>query len=312
MSETELRAAPAWVNLSRRGIRLLPRGRYPLMKWLCRSRVAPFDASLGVAGDRIRFVCDLGDNIAREACFMGYYEPQETALVRHLLRPGACFVDVGANWGYFSLLAADLVGERGRVLSLEPHPALFRLLEDNISKNKLAHVEALRVAVADREGELNLAGFRDDEANSGTSRLTSTPVSGSPNFRVVARTLEPLLDERGIGDVDLLKIDIEGAEALVMPTLCEGLAGARYRHILLELHPEALAEQGTSPKAIVEHVLGYGYRAWRIDHSAKTFRRAAYDLPQSPREVLSKLNPGLPFDSWPHVLLVAPGVSPSW
>lgn len=282
------------------------------MKWLCRSSVAPFDTSLGVTSDRIRFICDLRDDIAREACFMGYYEPQETALARHLLRPGMCFVDVGANWGYFTLLAADLVGESGRVLSFEPHPALFGLLERNILKNALAHVTALRIAVADREGEMNLAGFRDEDANSGTSRLTHAPSSDLPNFRVATNLLESLLDERGIRDVDLLKIDIEGAEAFVLPTMSEGLRRARYKHILLELHPAALAEHGTSPTAILERVVSFGYSAWRLDHSAEAFRRAAYNLPQSPREFLSPLDLKLPFDSWPHVLLVAPDVSVSW
>ncbi|HEX8474137.1 MAG TPA: FkbM family methyltransferase [Pyrinomonadaceae bacterium] len=312
MFEIETDAAPAWVNLSRRGIRLLPRGRYPLMKWLCRTRVAPFDVSLGVTNDRIRFICDLRDDIAREACFMGYYEPQETALVRHLLRPGMCFVDVGANWGYFTLLAADLVGKHGRILAIEPHPMLFSLLERNISKNMLPHVTALSVAVADREGEMNLAGFRDEDANSGTSRLTHAPSSTVPNFRVATRLLEPLLDEYGAREVDLIKIDIEGAEGLVLATMSEGLRRAHYKHILLELHPAALAEQGTSPRAIIEHVLSFGYSAWRLDHSAEAFRRAAYNLPQSPQEFLSPLNLEAPFDVWPHVLLVAPDVSVSW
>ena len=54
------------------------------------------------------FECDPRDAIAREVCFTGRYEPQETALVRTILRPGMSFVDVGANWGYFTLLAAWL------------------------------------------------------------------------------------------------------------------------------------------------------------------------------------------------------------
>ena len=312
MAETEKRLAPAWVSLGRKGIRLLPRGRYPLMNWLCRRRVAPFDAPLGVTRDRMRFVCDLGDAIAREACFMGYYEPQETALVRDVLRPGMCFVDVGANWGYYTLLAADLVGARGRVVALEPHPALFRLLESNVSRNRLAQVAALRVAAADHEGEMNLAGFDERGANSGTSRLTEKPDAGATNYRVEARLLEPLLDARGVGDVDLLKIDIEGGEALVLPTLREGLARARFKHILLELHPAALREQGVSASSLIETILSFAYQAWRINHSAEAFRRAAYKLPATPREFLEPLDASAPFDGWPHVLFAAPGIAARW
>jgi FkbM family methyltransferase len=282
------------------------------MKWLSRSRVAPFDTSLGVTGGRIRFTCDLRDCIAREACFMGFYEPQETTLVRHLLRPGMSFVDIGANWGYFTLLAADMVGASGRVLSFEPHPALFDLLERNISKNRLTQVEALRIALADCKGSTNLAGFGDAEENSGTSRITSSPVQGVPNFSVHTALLEPLLNARGLSEIDLLKIDIEGAEALVLPTMSEGFRRARYRHVLLELHPEALKGQGISPEALVECATREGYTAWRLDHSAKASRRAAYKLPRTPEGFLSPLDGAAPLDSWPHVLLVAPHVEPSW
>lgn len=312
MLEVNTKAAPAWVRWSRRGLRLLPRGRYPLMNWLCNRRThAPFEAPLDVTRARLRFTCDLADAISREACFMGYYEPQETVLVKSLLRPGMCFVDVGANWGYYTLLAADLVGPRGRVVAFEPHPALHRLLENNVRRNNLAPVVALQIAAADRRGEMNLAGFDSGAANSGISRLTERPDASVPNYSVATEQLETVLDAQMVGDVDLLKMDIEGAEALVLPTMREGLARARYKHILLELHPSALVERGASASELVEWVLSFGYRAWRLDHSQAAFRRAAYNLPRSPGEFLKPLDASAALDSWPHVLFIAPGVSPS-
>ena len=79
------------------------------------------------------FICDVRDSLMREVCFTGMYEPQETLLAQQLLRRGMTVVDVGANWGYFTLLAAHLVGNRGRVLSLEPDPRMFRLLQQNVA-----------------------------------------------------------------------------------------------------------------------------------------------------------------------------------
>lgn len=312
MAETEIQRAPAWVSWGRSGIRLLPRGRYPLMNWLCRRPTAPFESPLGVTRDRVRFVCDLGDAVAREACFMGHYEPQETVLVRHLLRPGMCFVDVGANWGYFTLLAAHLVGARGRVVAFEPHPELFSLLERNVSANGFEWVTAERAAVGEAEGEKNLAGFDAARANRGLSRLTDGPDAGVPNYRVRTRLLEPCLDAHGVGEVDLLKMDIEGGEAAVLPTMSEGLARARYRYILLELHPRALAAQGRSAASLVETITGHGYRAWRIDHSAKAYRGASYKLPESPAGLLAPHDPAAPLDDWPHLIFVAPHAAPVW
>jgi FkbM family methyltransferase len=308
MSTAETRATPWWVTLSRHAVRALPRGRYPLMSWLCHRPSRPFVTTLDAASPRLSFVCDLRDAIAREACFMGHYEPQETAVVQSLLKPGGCFVDVGANWGYFSLLGAGLVGPAGRVVAFEPHPALFDALTENVRRNHLSQVTALRVAAADRDGEMNLAGFANDGGNSGLSRLTHEPDSSAPNFNVPARLLEGVLDEHGVGPVDLLKMDIEGGEGLVLPTLGRGLSTGRYRHILLELHPAALGQQGRAAASLVEGILGYGYRAWRIDHSREAFRRAAYSLPTSPESFLLPLDSSALLADWPHLLFCAPGV----
>ena len=306
---SELPQAPAWVRLSRRGIRLLPRGRYVLMNWLCRRRAArPFESPLGVTRDRVRFACDLRDAIAREACFMGHYEPLETALVRSLLKPGMTFIDVGANWGYFTLLAASMVGATGRVVSLEPHPTLYRLLEQNVERNRFEWVTTLRVAAAGEEGEMNLAGYAGGDSNRGVSRLTRGVESQGPNYHVKTGRLETLLDDAGVGEVDLLKMDIEGGEGDVIPTLRDGLARARYKHILLELHPRALAAQGIDAAGLVEEIKGQGYRAWRLDHSAETFRRASYKLPDSTEKFLEPLDPREPLGEWPHILFVAPPI----
>ncbi|MET0626549.1 MAG: FkbM family methyltransferase [Pyrinomonadaceae bacterium] len=309
MNAPETRAIPRWVALGRRAVRVLPRGRYPLMSWLCRRPGRPFVSPLDVTRRRLSFVCDLGDAIAREACFMGHYEPQETVVVRSLLGAGGCFVDVGANWGYFTLLAADLVGPAGRVVALEPHPSLFAALEENVGRNRLTRVTPLRVAAADRDGEMNLAGFGRGVENSGVSRLTDEPDPSTPNFNVPTRLLETVLDEHGVGPVDLLKMDIEGGEGLVLPTLAGGLSSGRYRRILLELHPAALARRGQSAAGLVEMLLGYGYRGWRIDHSRAAFRRAAYRLPPSPESFLLPLDPAALTADWPHVLFCAPGVA---
>ncbi len=303
----EVRPTPRWVAWSRRIVRALPRGRYPLMNRLCRRPSRPFVATLDAARPRLSFVCDLRDAIAREACFMGHYEPQETAVVQSLLKPGGCFVDVGANWGYFSLLGAGLVGPAGRVIALEPHPALFATLTENVRRNRLVQVTTLRVAVADRDGEMNLAGFANDDENSGLSRLTDEPDSSVPNFTVPTRLLEEVLDEHGVGPVDLLKMDIEGGEGLVLPTLGNGLSSGRYRHILLELHPAALRRQGRNAANLIEGLLGYGYRARRIDHSREAFRRAAYRLPTSPESFLLPLDSSALLTDWPHLLFCAPG-----
>jgi hypothetical protein len=124
--------APLWVSLSASAIRTLPFGRYHLANVLARFSPGPFRAHLPSDLGGAAFVCDLQDTISREVCFTGRYEPQETQLALRLLKPGMSVVDVGANWGYFSLVSAHCVGPTGRVLSLEPHPRLSSMLAENV------------------------------------------------------------------------------------------------------------------------------------------------------------------------------------
>jgi FkbM family methyltransferase len=275
--------------------------------------IEPFVAPFAATDNRVRFVCDLKDRLCREACFIGYYEAQETRIIKSLLKPGDTFVDVGANWGCLSLVAADSVGTQGRVVALEPHPGHYAILEANRSLNRMDQMTCLRIAATDARGEMTLADFHEAEAdNRGTSRLVPQANSSHRTFSVPTDRLEAMLDSQGIDQVDLLKIDIEGAEALVLPTLRPGLARGRYRHILLELHVWLIDQFGATAESLIGLLLEHGYRAWRIDHSPEVSRRAAYALPESMAEILKPLDPAAPIDAWPHFLFVAPGVDSKW
>jgi hypothetical protein len=124
--------------------------------------------------------------------------------------------------------------------------------------------------------------------------------------------LGDLLDKEGVEEVDLLKMDIEGGEAMVLPTMNEDLSAHRYKRILLELHPLALNECGVSPLALITKLLNYGYRGWKVDHSYSSFWRAAYHLPGSANEFLSPVNGKTNLDAWPHILFLAPGIQAEW
>ena len=108
---------PFWVSASASVIRRLPAGRYQLADALARFAGEPFLAYLPADLGGWSFVCDLRDTISREACFTGRYEPQETQIAQRLLAPGMVVVDVGANWGYFTLVVAHLVGGSGAVIA---------------------------------------------------------------------------------------------------------------------------------------------------------------------------------------------------
>jgi FkbM family methyltransferase len=298
---------PLWVRFFSRLVRRLPAGRYRLMNWLCRRPSVPFWAqSPGELGG-FTFQCDLRDQIAREVCFTGCYEPQETAIVRHLLRPGMVFVDVGTNWGYFSLLGASLVGQSGRVLSLEPDPRLFTRLEENLRRNRFDQVQCLPVAASDTEGELFLAGYSENQGNWGISRIVGNlPAEGT--FRVRASALDNILEKGNFSRIDLLKMDIEGAEGLALAGLEKSIRRHCIDRILLELHPAQLDDNGQSVASVLRPLQEAGYSGWVVAHSTCATRKASYSRRVDAKQLLTPFTAKETLDEWPHTLWVRPGL----
>jgi FkbM family methyltransferase len=133
-------------------------------------------------------------------------------IVRSLDRTGV-FVDVGANFGYFSVVAARRAPE-GRVLAVEADPTFARRLAEHAKRNNVANIEVFEVACWDEDCILDL--FVAGTANPGKNSLSSTNAFSSERVRVSARPLDSILEEADVERVDLIKVDVEGAEARVL------------------------------------------------------------------------------------------------
>ena len=249
----------------------------------------------------VHFDCDLDDSIRREVCFTGCYEPLETSLLKQLLGPGKTFVDVGANWGYYTLISAVLVGKQGRVVSLEPEPDLFRALDTNVRNNKLQNVEPLRVAAYNTKGR---AFFTGSDARSGNSGLNRLVTSFKESEKIVAETerLDDLLDARGVTEVSLMKMDIEGSEGLAIEGASRFIESHRIKALLLELHPDLLKTHGHSARGIVDGLISQGYQGYRIPHDQSTLRSAYYSKDKLNVEGLQAIQEFEDQDLWPHYL----------
>ena len=184
--------------------------------------------------DGMHLLLDADDtSVSRTLLLTSVYEPHVTAVFRRFIRPGMTVVDVGANVGYFSALASTLVGPEGRVIALEPNSENCRLILLTMLANQAENIEVLPISAAAERGW----------------QYFSTHVGSNGGF--IGSTRDDLLDGRGTvvaafplddiieGPVHLMKLDVEGAEGLV-------LAGAhtlldRYRPIVIsELSIEML------------------------------------------------------------------------
>jgi FkbM family methyltransferase len=307
MQKIETQIAPAWVRFAAKMIRQLPVARYWAMGAISHRLKRPFLMKLPEEIGGNWFKCDLRDSIAREVCFNGRYEPQETALLKSILRPGMTFADIGANWGYFTLLASFLVGAGGRVISLEPDPRIFAALQENIARNRLSQAAALQVAAAHEACAMTLQGYDEQGGNWGVSSLIAQAAQSADVFQATVRPLDALLDEQGIDSIDLLKMDIEGAEEMALRGMSEGLSRHRYKRILLEAHPALLAEQNRATSDVLNLLIDAGYEGWSIDHSPQAIRRAAYARRLDCEDYLKRLDCADSSDLWPHFLWLAPG-----
>jgi len=176
--------------------------------------------------------------------------------IKSLLHPGSVFVDVGANVGYFTLLASTL---GARVIAYEPTPSVFARLKENVALNNLEDVQLVNSAVMDKPGVLSLHISADDpEANSLFG-------NESQSVQVPAVTLDDDLNARGIDHVDLLKIDAEGAESFVLDGATRLLTSPRPPVVIVEVNAFTLNSAGLQPSDILARLEAHGYRHTEIE-----------------------------------------------
>lgn len=297
----ELRPAPLWASIAATVTRRLPRGKSRIIEWIGRGSKHRFIARMPAQLGAYFFDCSLRDMVARNVFLAGCYATQEISFLRGVLQRGMTFVDVGANWGLFTLVARHLVGNEGRVLALEPDPRLFRKLKSNLERNQLHDVTVLEVAAADVDANMRLVAHDHGGGNWGVSRLAHRRPDNQSDFLVVARTLDALLDDNSLRGVDLVKIDVEGAEDLVIGGMRAGLISQRYKMILLELHPLHLAERSQQIGDITSLLLGKGYLGYSLNCGKEGVRKAYYHPWSHFSEYIMPLDKGLDVAS-PHTL----------
>jgi FkbM family methyltransferase len=142
---------------------------------------------------------------SRTNFFLGTYEPEQTQAFQRVIKPGDIVYDVGAHYGYYTLLSSILAGPTGKVFAFEPSPANIARLQAHLRANGCANVSVEELALSDAEGTARF----DNQTGSGTAHLSS---QGSIEVRTA--TLDSLGSR--LPPPQVVKIDCEGAEVMVL------------------------------------------------------------------------------------------------
>ncbi|MGO9566181.1 MAG: FkbM family methyltransferase [Desulfomonilaceae bacterium] len=177
---------------------------------------------------------------------------EDINLLYMYLRPGNTIVDLGANVGLITLVAAKIIGSRGVVYSFEPHPKTYTFLAGNIEHNRAPNVKTYNVALGDHDGEVEFSDGLPDDGNH--------VLFDEAGIKVPVNRLDTLLPE--LTTVHLLKIDVEGFEKFVFDGAHRILA--KTRCIYFESSSNLFARYGYTCADVFSQLKGKGFSVYRL------------------------------------------------
>jgi FkbM family methyltransferase len=195
------------------------------------------------------------------------WDPGVWSMISGNLKPGGTLIDVGAHIGTFTLKAAKVVGEHGRVIAIEPNPQTFAKLRANVEANKFSHVSLIQAACGDKPGRLKL--FLGSKVNTGLASLSKQNVvdqgaDGQVSVEVDLVPLDRIIEQAGLSRIDVIKVDTEGAETMIVRGAMNALA--RFRPVLvMETIDHHLRNMGSSLAELDALMDRLGYEISRRD-----------------------------------------------
>lgn len=190
----------------------------------------------------------------------GVHEPETTALVRRMLREGDTFVDLGADFGYYTLLCASLVGLSGTVITFEPYATSGKKILSGIKANRFKNISLQELAVGDRIGEADLY---ISKRSVGRSSIFAEKEKSSRSVPVSVTTLDAFFDGTE-GPICLIKIDIEGAELAAVRGGRQFFKRHSETGLVIEIAPKTLLSCGTSSEELLTEIRNMGFSVFRI------------------------------------------------
>jgi FkbM family methyltransferase len=202
--------------------------------------------------------------------------------VRRTLRSGDTFVDIGANVGYYSVLASGIVARHGHVIAIEACPDFAEAIRRNLILNNCTNVRVVNVAASDRSCLVPF--YQPSRFNRGNTTSVCADPRESPRFTIGSKSLPDILTQDELQRARLLKIDVEGSELAVVRGLIPALPRMRYdAELIIEINPDLLAAQDGSADELVGLLACHGFNAYRIENGYCISDYLSREPPSVPR-----------------------------
>jgi FkbM family methyltransferase len=229
----------------------------------------PWRGRLAALRNGLPIEVDSRDMIGREILRQGCWEWETYHFLESWLKPGMTVIDVGANVGQYSLLASAGVGAGGRVRALEPHPGLYAVLCRNLRRARCANAVAHPLALGAADERRDLFLHRIDNVGASAFRPLD-PSRPGPSVRVAATTLDAYVEAEGLRQVDLVKIDVEGAELEVLDGATTTLAANPDVVLVVEFLRDNARRFGHSVEDLEARLRGLGFSLFSITETGLT------------------------------------------
>ena len=236
--------------------------RYRLLKWRSLAKLGLSDMVVADVQGKKMYL-DLADRTHCERIYTtGLWEDDVTIYFLGLLRSGMVVIDIGANVGYYTLLAADKVGPAGRVFAFEPEPSRYALLEKNVQANHFANITLSPKAVSNKTGTTQL--YLSPAHDKTDARVFDTYDShcgskGLASAMVETTRLDDVFKEHN-QRVDVIKMDIQGAEAAALEGMTETIRRQNELTLITEFWPGGVQACGFSPTEFLRTLVNHGFR----------------------------------------------------
>ena len=208
-----------------------------------------------------RMNLDLSEHIDKFIYYWGCWEPNETWVMEKILRPGDTYVDIGAHIGYHSLLGAHFVGDTGEVIAFEPVPSSAEVFRKNLELNSYKNIVLHENAVSNQPGIVKIGKPSGTGSQNNTMRVDGDT---SEFWEVAAKRLDDVLPADK--PLRFIKIDVEGAELLVLKGFEKHLKAANPPFVLLEMNDKWIRQLGGSSEELYNYMTSFGYKAYDCEN----------------------------------------------